>query len=651
MNEPHAPTRRGGLRRLVPGLLIFSLGALVSWEGQARRDDAAEAPPEAPAPGGDGPAPGAPEVWVTGFMDGSLVPASRALFGLSRDPKHSAPPIGRCDPIESQRGRCVEFVRFLPPGADLTSGENQPRAASLTLALRDNLSSLFLGLWDGVVARWSREGEPLGAAFAEQQVNQLPGSDPLWGRSTVLNNRVTALPDPARWLLEDQWVQPRGLRGPSLSPFRHLRLGSAPEAESPEQAPAPGLVLMRGRFAVNMIFQQRPFDADLISLTDDGAQVFLRQIHPHALDDLNAGAVDPLDCARSSEPLACFRSPVQDARSPLVLADDGMNPQSAQALVHEQFVGFTDLLGMRLLQYGRHEYDISLVRVLGAMVAMASPPSLISQERPDLGVTNASTPGGTDDQNADPLPPPMTPGEARATSIQYDAMPKELIAELLKDLDLNGQQRCLTSGKLVSTGELSQTQEPLVFNTLDRIESMLIEDSTLNGGTKRSGAEQAAWRAEAMGLTQLTDAELRAELLDNKHVKSHRRAKLIETLDRLMVQRRLEGQCEGVLVNPRIVPDDGVEALEEEDVTAQEQLRGRALIAHVRSQLIKQFPTSADAPKSPLEIQDAANSAWTQVLSLHGSAPTLALQRGTDNVSPVAVCTTCLLYTSPSPRD
>ncbi|MBK7760051.1 MAG: hypothetical protein IPI35_27325 [Deltaproteobacteria bacterium] len=142
-----------------------------------------------------------------------------------------------------------------------------------------------------------------------------------------------------------------------------------------------------------------------------------------------------------------------------------------------------------------------------------------------------------------------------------------------------------------------------------------------------------------MGLTQLTDAELRAELLDNKHVKSHRRAKLIETLDRLTVQRRLEGQCEGVLVNPRIVPDDGVEALEE-DVAAQEQLRGRALIAHVRSQLIKQFPTSADAPKSPQEIQDAANSAWTQVLSLHGSAPTLAVQRGTDNVSPVAVCTT-----------
>ena len=121
MNEPHAPTRRRGLRRLVPGLLIFSLGALVSWEGQARRDDAAEAPPEAPAPSGDGPAPGAPEVWVTGFMDGSLVPASRALFGLSRDPKHSAPPIGRCDPIESQRGRCVEFVRFLPPVAAVVS--------------------------------------------------------------------------------------------------------------------------------------------------------------------------------------------------------------------------------------------------------------------------------------------------------------------------------------------------------------------------------------------------------------------------------------------------------------------------------------------------------------------------------------------------
>jgi hypothetical protein len=54
------------------------------------------------------------------------------------------------------------------------------------LALRDNLSSLFLGLWDGVVARWSREGEPFGAAFAEQQVNgNCQDSDTLWGRSTV----------------------------------------------------------------------------------------------------------------------------------------------------------------------------------------------------------------------------------------------------------------------------------------------------------------------------------------------------------------------------------------------------------------------------------------------------------------------------------
>jgi hypothetical protein len=402
---------------------------------------------------------------------------------------------------------------------------------------------------------------------------------------------------------------------------------------------------MRGRFAANIVFQQRPFDTDLISLADDGGQVFLRQIHPHALDDLGARFIEPQGCERSSEPLACFRGPPPTSRSPLVLSEGALSAQGAAALAHEQFVSFTDLLGMRLLQYGRHEYDISLVRVLGAMVAMASPPKMTSEEGPDAGVVNVSIPGGTDERDAMRPPPPMAPGEARATSIQYSAMPKELIEELIKELGLDGRQRCLTSSKLVSTGDPLQPKEPLIYHTLDLLEPMLDAESELNGGKMESEAD---WRAQAEALKKLTDAELRDELLNGKHLKPHKEGEMKKTLDLLAVQRRLEGQCEDVASAPTsapetITPDDstgGTTGGAADEAAELEQLRGRALLAHVRRLLVEQFPASADAPATPNEIQEVANKTWTEVMSLHGSTPTLAPQRGTDNVSPIAVCTT-----------
>jgi hypothetical protein len=644
--DPSTPSPRQArpLRRVGPALLMLSLGALISWEGQAKRGEDAPPPPEGAAAGGEGPPPGAPEVWVTAFIDATLVPANDALFGLSTEARVEGATVesrrvGRCDSIESQRGRCVEFVRFLPPGATLTDKpDQQPLSASLTLALRDNLSSLFLGLWDGAVARWSREGEPLGAALADQQVIGLPDSDTLWGRSSVMNNRLTALPDPERWLLEDQWIQPRDRRGPSFAPFRHVRYQSTARAKESVTPPPPHLVLMRGRFAENIIFQQRPFDTDLISLADDGGLVFLRQIHPHALDELSARVINQADCVESSEPLACFRGPPPASGSPLLLSGDSLSAEGAEAAAHDQFITFTDLLGMRLLQYGRHEYDISLARVLGALVAMAAPPRATAQAQLDVIVQNISTPGGTDDQTAVRPAPPLSIGETRATSIQYDAMPKELIDELLVELELDGDERCLTSGVVAPRGDAEDAMEPLLYNTLDLIERHLDDKSPLNGGQALTDKEQAAWRVAANAWIGRSDAELRAELLTGGHLKAQQEDVLSETLDRLVVQRRLEGQCEVTL--GELVRSDPTQAARERAKLYQERLRGRALIAQVRMALVERFPTSAAAPATPNELEQAADKSWVEVMSLHGSPPTLAEQRGTENVSPIAVCTT-----------
>ena len=638
------------LRRLGPALLALTLGATISWEGLARRGD--DAPAAAPAPAPTQVAPpssGAPAVWVTAFEDGTLRPALAEELGLGTRSTQGADPIGRCDTWEARAGRCVEFVRFVRReqlfgrgSVDRPLDEAQRDADRLTLAMRRGLSSLYLALWDGLVARWRREGEALGAQLAELEVSTLPDSNALWGPADAVSRRITALPDAARWLLEDEWLAP-DKAGEGRAPFRRLRI-TAPQPRTAEGQPAvrlpPGLALLRGRFAVGFVFDAKPFDADLIRLSDRGAMIFLRQLYPHAVDELARGGSAVAGCLGSNAPLECMRAdelPVDSPRWIQTLApgDDAQTrAEIAKQAARDQFTAFADLVGMRLLQYGRFEFDISLIRAMGTLVAMTAPPAagsaatLIGDDINDSIVGESDTP--STGRRARALRPPTS-----STSIYYDAIPEDDVKALKALLELTGDERCLGGAQTVP--ELAAADDPeaqaprLLDLTFTRLGDLVNKNSPLHYRVAEDTFTEAELEAVTQRYLDLGDEAFRAALLTHDDLAPNSEQLAGAELDRLILENRLEGRC---------APATEATLSPAEQVRRLERLRSRVLFAQVRDTLTPKFPKAGDDPGTPEGVEAEAQSAWTAVMTQHGSTPKRVERDGGENVHPLAVCTT-----------
>ena len=632
-------------RSLGPALLALTFGATLSWEGLARRNDDAPSPPAAP-PATAAPSSSAPAVWVTAFEDVTLRPARADELGLPPQPEGSGDPVGRCSTWEARAGRCLDFVRFVRRDqlfgdgpVDRPEDDARRDAERLTRALRRGLSSLYLALWDGLAARWRRDGEALGAQLAELDVATLPDSSSLWGASGAVSRRITALPDPTRWLLEEEWLA-QDKSGEARAPFRRLRYAPTQTSRAGaqrERAPLPALALLRGRFAVGLVVDGLPFDADLIRLSDRGAMVFLRQLYPHAVDELERGGSGAPGCLESNAPLECMRVAELPEGSPrwISVSDDPTTLAArAEKAAAEQFTAFADLMGMRLLQYGRFEFDISLIRAMGALVAMTAPPIAGPGVTPLGDDVNPSLPGETDapstGRRARALRPPSS-----ATSIHYDAIPEDSVRGLVALLELTGDERCLGGAQRVPDLSASTTptvESPRLFDlTFTRLGDLVNKRSPLHYRVAE-GAFTAAEVEEATArYLEMSDETFRVALLSHDDLAPNSELQVEDELDRLVLENRLEGHC---------APTSEQALSEAERAHRLQRLRARAIFALVRDALIQKLPTAGADPGAPSGVEALALEAWSEVMTQHGSTPKRIVRDGGENVHPLAVCTT-----------
>jgi len=522
------------------------------------------------------------------------------LAAIAAPPPTVSPPIhsvgflgrpgGLCENrSQARRGECVDVVEFLD--LERAWGARPPRLVDL--AAWRTVADLYAYAWEDLAYRWT--APDLEQTLRASGFTQLPSASVAWDRSD-LSRGAYALPARDTYLGVGVWLDPLATPEAERTPgtfFPHVRY-RGPEG----QQALPRTVKLAGRFAERLGFDGRRHDYDVMDGDPASSGPFFEQMFPYNRQLSTRGqSADAVYAAYERDPLAAFRFPAHlhdatsdpleairafdESFSDISTADSEM--QSARELAGAQFNRFVRVVYVQAAQYAMEDVTRNQMRVVAALTAMATPPSVIGDQGGIARDLVAAARGETDTSS-----------------------------EILTHFD-EGALKGVPSG-------IHVRYERLPFAVVSPWVASLTED-------ERFGPEfYAALDAD---LTAILPTMLRPDRPPLTSLElSSRRTWLRDAL--LPGNDRTEVDAEIL----RIALARMLEAVSAE---MRDRIETWMLVDQTRLGIAATFDDSRVA--TPAEVVEAATVQWQQILGMHGY-PTELLAQGLGAVDPTAICTT-----------
>jgi hypothetical protein len=516
---------------------------------------------------------------TVGLMEGT--PPRIAVVGfVDADDEHD------CDPVLSRYGRCVEKVRFLEVDqaqAPSILGDHE-RNARMT-----NTGRLYAQMWENLAYRWKSD-DMIESTLVAGGVTRLPTPPAHWEISPRGNGSIFSMPHPVAWF------DHLGFDGDAKEGQYDLLRYHYPNG----LATPPDSVIMVGRFARRLAYDGKLHTYDVMDGDPESSGPFFEQMFPYdtALSAEHPEMEEGVETSAPTVPLAQF---VSDERlkseddtdlAELLLVrreayKDTILPANGKValmrdMTSQEFEDFYRNVGIQIIRFAREEYTPTHLRVLTALMAMESPPSVAGGGANAKDVVAASA-GQTDPEDLLLAEIGTQEFGARQTfDLNYGEIPRDIIAKHIKTF---------AHWKTSEEGFLIEYEERIfeVLGDMLRPEAKRLQHLDEEGLKK--WAEESAYPGRA-----------------------------------LFLQRYLKR------IGLRLL----AERLTEQE---KDELETNILLDHVNAQIVSTFDPTPRARATPAEMEDAASGNWAATLNSHGffSNP---LPDGPGAVNPLAICTT-----------
>lgn len=486
---------------------------------------------------------------------------------------------GDCDPREARLGRCVEFVRLLDtPRNPEDSGAHE-------------IGVLYAQLQDELALRWARTENSTGLPVLEAGFTDAGLPPERWERVATARGSV-ALPSSETWLGPQALLTSGGLFPPV---DWHMPDALRSRVESP-----PALARLRGRFAVRLGSNGRPFQHDLMDGDERSSGPFFEQMYPYSAEreepslrrvpaptsplqafQLPERILQAMEGRQPGEAVLLPRSDLYD-RPPIVHPDIPMDLLLRR--VHRQFEDVSRLISTTVASYALRDHTLNQMRVLTALTAMVRHPSDDGSGDAASRRLVAAAKGETDDD-------------------------KDVLA------DLDRTVYSLKGGVRLRTEVLPKT---VLSVWLGRLLGMVPPDET----------ELLAWQR---AVQQMTERVRRAG------------AAPIAAMDQASIQAWVEVSMEAGTAREQLAREIMLltlrRLLDRLAPAQRDQVETWILLDHVHDDLHLRMSRLGADRVSPDEVTALGQTAWQTVLESHGhiSQP---VPQGRRAVDPTAICTT-----------
>lgn len=496
-----------------------------------------------------------------------------------------------CNPVVAQQGLCVEEVRFL----DLDSAFEDVEPTLPQRAIYKNIAELYAHTWGDIAYRWGNEEDILALALGSYGVDVLPSTGAQWDSSNPDLGRAVALPSADLWLEAEHWFEgSESRRHPEVSPhFRQVRYHKPAGVTQPPES-----VILTGRFATRLAYDGKRHNYELMDGDKDSSGPFFEQMYPYEPTREFLTELNLLEQGRTS------RAPLERFIVPASLKEASITPERAESqrrefyqevmldpekglsavkeFASEEFRDFYHLVGMQIVRFAREEYTPTHIRVLAALVAMNSPPALLSETVATRDVVAASE-GQTDDAE---LIARMANIAAFAGGgefeLNYNLLPKLLVEQYVDRF-------------------------PLWHKPTERF--LILFNSEIDQ------AIRDYLRDNHRPLTRLDDASINAWV--EEVARPGREPDVLQHLKRIGLRLLVEEL-------PQSMRDD---------------VETRLLLDHVDMAISQRFDITPGYLATPDDVRGLSEAQWVGTLNIHNYFPA-PVPDGPGAVDPTAICTT-----------